>query len=386
MLEIRQTAPGGDLRDFLNVVDIIYKGDPNFVRPLDQDLKDRLSPKKNPFFEHGEGMIFTAHRTGRCVGRITATIDREHLERYKDDCGFFGFLDTIEDEEVARELLAEAERWLKGKGMKKARGPVSLNINEEMGCLIEGFDTPPYILMPHHRQYQSALIEKAGYAKVKDLFAWSYVVGEPNKRVLKAQEEIRAMREVTSRPVSYKNMEQDVELVMDIFNDAWSDNWGFVPLTRAEIHKTAQDFKLMLIPDITRIVSIDGEPAAVAVAIPNLNELVKDMHGKLFPLGLPKLLWRLKVQGPKTARVIILGIRKKWRFVRKYAGLSIYLYAELNESGKRIGMTSGELGWTLEDNGAVNAGIRVMGGKLYKKYRVFEKALVIDGDVGAYRS
>jgi hypothetical protein len=137
----------------------------------------------------------------------------------------------------------------------------------------------------------------------------------------------------------------------------------------------AQDFKLILIPDITRIVYIDGEAAAVAVAIPNLNELVRDLDGKLFPFGLAKLLWRLKVEGPKTARVIILGIRKKWRHVRKYAGLSTYLYAELNESGKRIGMTGGELGWTLEDNGPVNAGIRVMGGKLYKKYRVYAKTL-----------
>jgi hypothetical protein len=375
MLEIRPTPPGGDLRDFLNVVDTIYRGDKNFVRPLDQDLKDRLSPKKNPFFEHGEGMIFTAHKDGKCVGRITATIDREHLERYKDDCGFWGFLDTVEDEEVTRALIAAAERWLREKGMKHVRGPVSLNVNEEMGCLIDGFDTPPYVLMPHHRPYQAGLIEKAGYAKVKDLFAWSYVVGEPNKRVQKAHDEIKAMAEVVARQVSYKDMERDVELVMDIFNDAWSENWGFVPLTHAEVRKLAQDFKLILIPDITRIVYIDGEAAAVAVAIPNLNELVRDLDGKLFPFGLAKLLWRLKVQGPKTARVIILGIRKKWRHVRKYAGLSTYLYAELNESGKKIGMTGGELGWTLEDNGPVNAGIRVMGGKLYKKYRVFEKTL-----------
>jgi hypothetical protein len=359
----------------LNVVDRIYKNDPNFVRPLDQDLKDRLSPKKNPFFEHGEGTIFTAHQNGTCVGRVTATIDREHVERYKDGCGFWGFLDTIDDAEVAAGLLAKAEAWLKEKRMSQVRGPVSLNVNEEMGCLIDGFDTPPYILMPHHRPYQAGLIEKAGYEKAKDLFAWSYAVGEPNARVKKAHDEIKSLPEVVSRPVSYKDMERDVELVMDIFNDAWSDNWGFVPLTHSEVRKMAQDFKLILIPEITRIAYIDGEAAAVAVAIPNLNELVRDMGGKLFPFGLPKLLWRLKVERPKTARVIILGIRKKWRHVRKYAGLSIFLYAELNESGRRIGMTGGELGWTLEDNGAVNAGIRVMGGKLYKKYRVFEKKL-----------
>jgi hypothetical protein len=374
-IEIREVKPGGSLGDFLDVVSTIYAKDPVFVRPLDQDLKDRLSHKKNPFFEHGEGAVFTAHHDGACVGRITASIDREHLERYHDGTGFFGFLDTVDDAEVSGALLAKAEEWLRARGMKTARGPVSMNVNEEMGCLVEGFDTPPYILMPHHWPYQAGLIEKAGYAKVKDLHAWSYEVGDLNARTKRAHEGIRAMPEVTARMVSYKDMERDVELIMDVFNDAWSDNWGFVPLTRSEVRKMASDFKLFLIPEITRIASIEGEPAAVAVAIPNLNELLGDLGGKLFPFGLIKLLYRLKIVGPKSGRLLILGIRKKWRNVKKYAGLSIYLYAELNESARRIGMTKGELGWTLEDNGPVNAGIRAMGAKPYKRYRVFEKAL-----------
>jgi hypothetical protein len=252
---------------------------------------------------------------------------------------------------------------------------MSTNVNEEIGCLVEGFDTPPYVLMPHHRPYQAKLIEDAGYVKTKDLLAWRYIVGDLNPRVARAQAEIKAMPEVTSRVVSYGDMQREVELIMDVFNDAWSDNWGFVPLTRPEIDKTAKDFKLFLMPEITRIVSIDGEPAAVAVAIPNLNEMIADLGGKLFPLGLPKLLYRLKVKGPKTGRVIILGIRKKWRHVRKYAGLSLFLYAELNESGKKLGMTGGELGWTLEDNGPVNTGIRTMGAKPYKRYRIYDKAI-----------
>src|SRR5580658_1242600 len=352
-IEVRHVPPGGSLKDFLDVVTLVYKGDPAFTRPLDEDLKDRLNPKKNPFFEHGEGAVFTAHRNGRCVGRITASIDREHLERYRDETGFFGFLDTIDDADVSSALLAKAEEWLRARGMKHARGPVSINVNEEMGCLVEGFDTPPFILMPHHHPYQAELIT----------------------RTKKAQEVVRAMPEVTTRTVSYKEMERDVELIVDIFNDAWSDNWGFVPITLAEVKKMASDFKLFLIPEITRIVSIEGEPAAVAVAVPNLNELVKDLDGKLFPFGIFKLLYRLKIVGAKSGRVLILGIRKKWRNVKKYAALSIYLYAELNESGKKIGMTHGELGWTLEDNGPVNAGIRAMGADPYKRYRVFTKAL-----------
>jgi hypothetical protein len=375
MLEIRQVPLGGDVRDFLDVVSYIYAQDPAYIRPLDQEIKDRLSPKKNPLFEHAEGTIFLAYRNGKCLGRITATIDREHLARHKDATGFWGFLDTVEDEEVASELLARAESWLRGKGMKRARGPISMSINEELGCLVEGFDTPPVFMNPHHRPYQGGLIEKAGYAKLKDFFGWHYVVGDLNARAKRGHAEIAALPEVKSRPVSLKDVERDVGIVVDVFNDAWKDNWGFVPATKNEVRKMASDFRLILEPQLTRIVTIDGEPAAVAVALPNLNEVVRDLKGKLFPTGILKMLYRLKVRGPKSARLIILGIRSKYRNVRKYAGLSAFLYAELNDSGKRLGIEWGELGWTLEDNGAVNAGIRMMGAKPYKRYRVYDKAL-----------
>jgi len=375
MVDIRQIPMGGPIDDFLDVVDYIYKSDPAYVRPLDMELKDRLNPKKNPFFEHGEGAIFCAYRNGWVVGRCTASIDREHLDRYGDGVGFFGFLDTVDDEEVARALLARAESWLRGKGMKRARGPLSLNINEETGCLVAGFDTPPYIMMPHHRPYQSALIEKAGYVKAKDFYAWRYSVGELNTRVKRAHAEMKALPEISFRRASMKNLAKDVELLVDVFDDAWSDNWGFVPFTRNEVKKMAADFKLLLMPEITCICSIDGEPAGVALAIPNLNELVRDFDGKLFPLGLPKLLWRLKVRGPRSARLILLGIRKKFRNVRKYAPLSAFMYAEMNDGAKSLGIREGELGWTLEDNGRVNAGITMMGAKNYKTYRVYEKPL-----------
>ena len=375
MTEIRETPMGGDLKDFLEVVEDIYRADPNYVRALDLDLKDRLNPKKNPFFEHGEGTTFTAYKAGRCVGRITAQIDRGHLERYKDDTGFFGFLDTVDEPDVARELLSAAERWLKSRGMKKVRGPLSLNINEELGVLVEGFDTPPYFMMPHHLPYQGGLVEQAGYVKEKDFYAWKYTVGDLNARTRKAHAEIAAMPEVTGRPMSMKHMQRDVDIIVDVFNDAWSDNWGFVPATKKEVQKMAEDFKLILIPDITRIVTIDGEPAAVALALPNLNELIADLHGKLFPFGIAKLLWRLKVKGPKSGRLVILGIRKKWRHVRKYAALSAYLYAEMNDAGRKIGMTKGELSWTLEDNAPVNTGIKVLGSQIYKRYRLYTKEL-----------
>ena len=375
MVDIRQTAMGGDLGDFLGVVDHIYKDDPRYIRPLDMDLRDRLDPKKNPFFEHAEGTVFTAYDNRKCVGRITAQIDKEHLDRHKDQTGFFGFFDTIDDPEVARELLARAESWLRQRGMKKVRGPYSLSINEESGCLVEGFDEPPVLLNPHHRSYQGGLIEQAGYTKEKDLYGWRYEVGDLNARVRKARDDIRAMPEVVSRPLSKKDLERDVKITLDIFNDAWAENWGFVPMTKKEADKMSADLKLFLVPEITRIVTIDGEPAAVALAMPNINELIPDLHGKLFPLGIAKLLYRLKVEGAKSGRLLILGIKKKFRLQRKYAGLSLFLYAEMNDGGRKCGMTWGELGWTLEDNAAVNTGIRMMGAKKYKTYRVYTKDL-----------
>jgi hypothetical protein len=374
-VETRQLPLGGRIGDFLDVVDTIYRGDSAFVRPLDMDLKDRLHPRKNPFFEHGEAALFCAYRHGKPVGRISASLDREHLDRYQDATGFFGFLDTVDDEEVARALIARAESWLRGKGMKRVRGPVSLNINEELGCLVEGFDTPPYLLMPHHRPYQAGLIEKAGYTKVKDVYAWSYSVGDLNRRVKAAHDEIAHMPEVTVRKASLKTIDRDVELLVEFFNETWNGNWGFVPFTRAEVKKMASDFRLLLMPDMTCIVNIDGEPAAMAIALPNLNELVGDLHGKLLPLGLPKLLWRLKVRGPKSARLILLGIRKKYRLQRKYAALTVFMYAEMNDGARRVGVERGELSWTLEDNGRINAGIAMMGAKRYKTYRVYERSL-----------
>jgi hypothetical protein len=373
-IDIRSIPLGGNLRPFLDVVDHIYRDDPAFVRPLDLELKDRLS-RKNPFFAHATGTCFAAFRDGKPIGRVTAQIDRAHIDRHQDGAGFFGFLDTVDDADVSKALLDRAGNWLVDRGMQRMRGPISLNINEELGCLVEGFDTPPMVLMPHHRSYQGGLIEKAGLTKLKDFYAWRYSVGDVPKRAVKAHEEIAGLPEVTTRTVNMKDLESEVRIVMDIFNDAWMDNWGFVPLTEGELRKLAADLKLFLVPELTRVVSIDGEPAAFAIVLPNINEAMRDLGGKLFPLGLPKLLWRLKVEKPKTARLALLGIRRKYRHVRKYAGLSTYLYVEMNKAGQRRGVQWGELSWTVEDNGPVNVGIKFMGGKIYKKYRVYERML-----------
>lgn len=373
-IELRELSSGKKvLKDFLNVVDRIYEGESNYVRPLDFDVSDRLDPKKNPFFEHAEGTGWVAYQDGRPVGRITAQIDREHLARHKDGAAFFGFLDTINDADVTETLLAEATAWAKSRGMARLRGPFSLNINEECGCLVEGFDSPPNAMMTYHRPYQGGLIETAGLKKVKDLYSWGYEVGRVPPRAQRAYDEIAAMPEITVRPVDTKNMLADVEVVMDIFNDAWSDNWGAVPLTQNELKKMADDFKLILVPELTKLVFINGEAAAVSIAVPNINEAISDLGGQLFPLGFTKLLWRLKVRGVKTGRLVILGIRKRFRNIRRFGGLSAYLYVAMNQAAHLIGLNSGELGWTLEDNAAINTAIRLMGGRVVKRYRLYEK-------------
>jgi hypothetical protein len=376
-VEIRSRDNGdkSTRKHFLDVVDDIYADDPNYVRPLDMDVSDRLDKQKNPFFDHGDARAWVAYRGERPVGRISASIDRSHLERYRDGAGFFGFFDTIDDRDVAVALLDAAAGWLREQGMARMRGPLSLNINEELGCLVDGFDTPPMIMMPHHRPYQGRLILESGLQKKKDFYAWTYDIGRVPTRAQRAHDEIEALPEVITRPIDMRRLDDDVRLIMQVFNDAWSDNWGFVPASEREMQKIASDLKLIAMPEITRLTFIDGEVAAVALGLPNVNELIHDARGKLLPLGAAKLLWRLRVRGPKSGRLLILGIAKRWRNMRRYAGLSAYLYVQLNVSSHRLGMRHAELGWTVEDNAPINVGIKMMGGRVYKTYRVYEKEL-----------
>ncbi len=202
-LEVRQIEPGSaGVRTFIDLPFSVYRGDPSWVPPLYMEITDRLHPKKNPYFEHAEATYFVALRDGVPVGRVAAHVDRLHLERHKDDAGFWGFLDTVDDPEVTKALLEAAEGWLRERGMKTARGPMSFGVNEEIGLLVEGFDTPPMLVMAHHRPYQGALVEGAGYAKAKDLYAWRYdLKGDPPARARKAYEDMHAMPEVKVRTV-----------------------------------------------------------------------------------------------------------------------------------------------------------------------------------------
>ncbi|MCB9591950.1 MAG: hypothetical protein H6719_04390 [Sandaracinaceae bacterium] len=374
-IEIREHKPGEDIDDFIRAGRVVFEGDPAWVPPLNMDIHDRLTPAKNPFFERGEVALFTAWKDGRLVGRVSATIDQDHLRLHEPDMGFFGFFDTIDDDAVGAALLDAAKAWLVRRGMTRMRGPLSLNMNEEVGVLVEGFEHPPAILMGHSRSWQGRVAENAGLEKAKDLLAWRFDVGNIPKRAIRAWENVKQLPEVRLRTVRKRDMERELDIIMRIFNDAWCENWGWVPATAAEVKKTGEDLKLILDEDMAFIAEVDEKPVAMCIALPNVNEVIRDFDGKLGPVQVAKLLWRLKVKRPKSGRLMMLGIANELRGVKKYGGLSHAMYVEIAKRGEALGYEWGELSWTLEDNAPVNLGIRSMGAKVYKRYRVYEMAL-----------
>lgn len=376
-IEIRQHEPGKDIDDFIAAGFEVFRGDPSWVAPLDMIMREKLTPAKDPFYEHAEVALFTARRDGRLVGRISASVDHSWLAEHKDETGHFGYFDTIDDEEVARELLAAAEAWLREKKMKRMNGPMSFSATQEIGVLVEGFEYPPSVEMGHSRDYQGALAEKCGLKKEKDLWCWRYDDGVNfNARTLKAWETVRALPEVKLRSVDIKRLREELGVIMEIYNETWAGKWGFVPTTSKELDKVAKDLSLVLDPAIAFIADVDGKPAGMCIMVPNLNEVVADFGGKLFPFNWAKLLWRAKVKRPKSTRLILLGVRAETRKnIKRYGALSAAMMVEVAKRGTERGYTHAELSWTREDDAPINLGIRSMGAKVYKKYRVYEKAL-----------
>lgn len=376
-IEVREHTPGKDVDDFIRVAFEVFAGDPAFVPPLDFDIRGRLDPKKNPLFHHAEVALFTARKDGALVGRVSATVDRNWIDTHHDATGHFGFLDTIDDPQVARLLLEAAESWLRARGMKRINGPMSLSAAEEIGLLVDGFSHPPSLSMAHSRSYQGALVEAAGYVKEKDLYAWRYEKGtEFNARTMRAWESIQKLPEVKLRAVNTWKLRKELGVIMDIYNETWRGKWGWVPVEAAELDKLAEDLSLVLDPEVAFIAEVEGKPAGMCIMVPNLNEVIADMNGALFPFNWAKLLWRTKVQRPKSTRLILLGVRENVRKnVKRYGGLSAAMYVEVARRGIARGYEWSELGWTREDDAPINLGIRSMGAQIYKTYRVYEKAL-----------
>jgi hypothetical protein len=367
-----------DLKAFIQLPVRLFKGHKGYIPHLNTERQEAFSPQKNPLFKHVDVQFFLARRAGKVVGRISAQIDHAYLERYKDDTGHFGCLVAEDDPAIFAALFKAAEDWLRAKGMKRATGPFSLSVNEEVGLLVEGFDSPSILMVPYDPPYSGPRVEASGYAKIKDVFSYNYDVQNAPETIGKKLMARAGMAErVKVRTANMKMFDAEVRTLVNIFNDAWSDNWGFVPFTQAEIDHAAKAFGPVIVPELAVFVEVDDEAVAFIVALANLNEAIADFNGRLGPINLLKLLWRLKIAGPESTRVPLMGVRKKYRnHPLMGAGLAMMAIDQLRQNGKRLGKKTAELGWILEDNKATNNIIRSVGGVHYKTHRIYEKALV----------
>ncbi len=351
----------------------LYKDDPMWIPPLLLERRMHISPK-NPYFEHATCCFWIAFRDGNPVGRISAQIDHLHLERHRDGTGFWGMLEAEDNIETFRELLNTAESWLCSKGMKQARGPLNLSVNQECGLLINGYDTPPSVMMGHSRPYYAGRIEQCGYNKEKDLLAYM-ISGDVEPSTTRKMVIRKTKNRIQTRTLRKSHFDEDLEIVFSIFNDAWAQNWGFVPFTQKEFEHVAKDLKLLINEQFVRIAYVDDIPAAFIVLLPNLNEVIKDLNGALLPFGWLKLLWRLKVKHPQTGRVMLMGVLSRYQESLLGAALAYRVIGDMQKAVVKRGLKEIELSWILEDNAGARAIIEDFGGRVYKTYRIYNREL-----------
>ena len=373
-LRIVPVSNKADLAEFIRLPAAVFKDDPQWISPLFLERKIHLSPKHNPYFQHAKSQSWLAWRGDVPVGRISAQVDQMHLSQHHDATGFFGMLDAEDNQETFAALMTTAEQWLAEQGMRRVRGPFNLSINEETGLLIDGFADPPVFMMSHALPYYREHIEQCGYHKAADTLAYlinpNFVAPPVMQRLLKM-----ASERVTVRTLDRSRFDEEIMLLRDIFNDAWSDKWGFVPFTEAEFKELGQNLKFLLHDEYIQIAEVDGEAAGFIIGMPNINEAIRDLKGKLFPFGWLKLIWRLKIKGPASGRVPLMGVRKKFQKTRLGPGLAFLIIdAVRNELHKR-GAHRLELSWILEDNAGMRNIIESIGGTAYKRYRVYERDL-----------
>jgi hypothetical protein len=358
---------------FIRVPFELYKDDPNWVPPLLFMRRGEID-SKDPFFRHAEMQGFIAYQDGKPVGRISAQVDHLNAERGRSGLGYFGLLDAIDDRDVVNALFAAAEDWLKTKNMTTSLGPMNLNINQEVGLLVDGFDTPPYFMMGHTLPYLGHRVEDAGYHPVKDLLAYLMDPDFAIPSVMKAIEK-RLQGRMIIRPIDRKNLDRDLKSICSIFNDAWEHNWGFVRFTDEEFLAIGHLMLLLVSDDFIQIAEVDGEPAAFIVMLPNVNEVIADLNGRLLPFGWLKLLWRLKVRYPHSARVPLMGVRQKYQSTRLGPGLAFAVIHAVRNASVARGIDNVEMSWILENNAGMRNIIETIGGRVTKRYRVYEKAL-----------
>jgi hypothetical protein len=357
-------------RDFGRFIDYAYErnaADPHWVPPLRLGERDRLKPRKNPFFDHAEVELFLARRGDRVVGRIGAIDDRLHNETHRENVAMFGFFEA-EERNAAHALLAAVERWSSQRGRARLRGPLNPSLNESAGLLIDGFDSDSMLLMPHNPPEYAGFIESCGYAKAKDLFAWLYDIGPaPPAIVARLAERLRARHRLTLRPLKLAEFTAEAERLRQLYCSAWEHNWGFVAPTREEFRRIALEMKPIFDPRCAVCAEADGRMVACAVAVPDVNQALKGTDGKLFPLGLVKLLGRRRYID--QARLLLLGIDREYRATGLYPLLLFELHRQASGGPyKRV-----EFSWVLEDNRDINSAAEQAGARLYKRYRIYEK-------------
>jgi GNAT superfamily N-acetyltransferase len=375
-LHVKPVQGKAGIKDFLQVPFEIYAKDPLWVAPLFVERLDHLNPRKNPYFDHAEAQLFVAYRDGVPVGRISAQDDRLRKEHHRDGVGQFGFFECVDDGEVAAALFNAAKNWLKARGFSAMQGPYSFSINDEIGVLIEGFDTPANMMMGHAVPYYDRLIKSQGLDKAKDVVAYFTDNDGPLSPVLqRILKRATASPELSVRPLNKKNIKSEIAIIMKIFNDAWSDNWGFVPFTDKELAKLGSDLKMLVADDFGAIAYVKGEPAAFTVTLPNLNEWIDGFNGKLLPFNWMKLAGRVIAKKPRTVRMPLMGVLKKYQDGALGSTLALMVINAIREAHIKRGVKGCEMSWILEDNLRTRHIVETVGAKHYKTYRVYEKAI-----------
>jgi GNAT superfamily N-acetyltransferase len=373
-IAIKKVETSRDLRRFIRFAWRVYAGDPNWVPPLIVDMKDRLNRKTHPFFEHGEADYFLALRNGKPAGRIAAVVDRHHNECHDEKTAFFGLFESLDDPEVARSLLDTAAAWGLERGMDTLRGPANLSMNVECGFLLEGFDKPPAVMMPYNPRYYHALLEASGFVKAKDLYAFH--MKRSRERQARAEEilsRLRASDKFTFRSPRRADLPSEARRIAEVYNEGWRNNWGFVPWTEAEMDHLVRNLARLADLDLVLFAEDQGRTAGFAFALPDYNQVLARMNGRLLPFGILKFMTgRRSITG---VRALVFGVKPEYM----RTGLAYLLYDEFEKAIIRKGYEWCELSWQLEDNHAINRFAASIGAVLYKKYRIYEKRIASGG-------
>lgn len=376
-IDIRPVETDADRKAFLRMPAPLYRDDPNYVAPLEFELAARIDAARNPGLKISPHCLWLAWRDGRPVGRISAISNRAHLERYKDGAGHFGFLEAEDDPAIIDGLIAAATAWLGKQGASKIAGPFNFSTNEECGLLIDGFDTPPYIMMPHGRPYYQTHLERLGFTKAVDMHALEWLpVREfiPEKR-LRFVDKALNKPEVAIRNLKAGDLLGDIKIILDIYHDAWSDNWGFIPFGEEHARHMANELRPIIQEHNVVLCYYKGEPAAFGLVLPNINRAIRDFNGKLLPFNWAKLLYRLKIKGVDQSRMPLMGVRKHLQKKPVGAAFAYKIIDMVNAANIDHGVTHSELSWILEQNDSMLTMLLDMGARIYKTYRIYEKPL-----------